>query len=69
LQSTRDEHNVLLDKKDDDDSGEAIENVTWNCKILIILTFFNGYGLRLLVMIFYVIKNYLSFMLIFDFLN
>jgi hypothetical protein len=69
LQSTRDEHNVLLDKKDDDDSGEAIENVTWNCKILIILTFFNGYDLRLLVMIFYVIKNYLSFMLIFDFLN
>jgi hypothetical protein len=30
------------------------------------LTFFNGYGLRLLMMIFSVIKNYLSFMLISD---
>jgi hypothetical protein len=39
LQRTRDEHNVLLDKKDDGDSVEAIENVTWNCKNLIILTF------------------------------
>jgi hypothetical protein len=31
------------------------------------LTFSNGYVLRLLVMIFSINKNYLSFMLIFDF--
>jgi hypothetical protein len=57
----------FLDKKDDGDSGEAMENVTWTCKNLIILTFFNGYDQRLLVMIFFIIKNYLSFLLIIDF--
>jgi hypothetical protein len=67
LQGTRDEHNVLLDKKDDGDSDEAMENVICTCKKSIILTFFNGYEHRLLVMIFSIIKNYLSCLLIFDF--
>jgi hypothetical protein len=33
------------------------------------LTFFNGYDLRLLVMIFSINKNYIPFVLIFDFLS
>jgi hypothetical protein len=47
-------------------SPVSIENISENSRN-VILTFYNDYGLRLLVMIFSINKNYLSIVLIFDF--